>query len=213
MRVLPRPYPSGRRSLLAAPCPHYSIPDRHGRPFRRARRHPLSRAPHRRPRRPPHRAVGPNGGVPPLSGILRKPERTHTADLLSLRVRGRAFLSVAGAADPAYLGRCTFPALPGVPKCCVRVGVKLGSRVPELRVDHSFALDARVGIRTGRPQPGSPRRTSPSSPGERCGPATSPPPRGSCSRSRAVGESNPAPCYASSPNVPRRFALTLRPSS
>src|SRR5215212_8931566 len=44
MRLLPCPTPSGKKSLLAAAWPHFSIPDRSAHPFGHARGHPRRHA-------------------------------------------------------------------------------------------------------------------------------------------------------------------------
>jgi hypothetical protein len=58
-----------------------------------------------------------------------------------------------GLANTAQSTGFLFPALPAIAGHCVRVRVKLGSRVCGLHVAGCFALDRRVGIGTAYPPP------------------------------------------------------------
>ena len=91
-----------------------------------------------------------------FAGKYRADERTRTAFLLQLRVCGQGLLRVAQLCKSRISKRFLFPHLPTVAGHCVRVRVKLGSRVRGLRVAgscssfahaHQYAVYTRCSYR------------------------------------------------------------------
>ncbi len=72
----------------------------------------------------------------------------------SLRVIKRGLWALQTVANPAYLGRFLFTALPCVAPNCVRGGIKVMSAVCGSRAANSFALDTFCGHQRSNRIPG-----------------------------------------------------------